>query len=274
MSRSSNEVNEPKPPARRDLERRVVEAVQVPRVVKSRAKRSVTEAAEARNPWVDLPGSSGKAPGRARDWVAVLLVRGDRVVGRRVQDLSPAGAQQLDLGIAQIDAAVARAQRDGMLPDTNIGDPSIGDEERRLFEQGGFDTAPRREGEPNALAAAAVEVATLLDESLPVADAAALLGVNESRVRQRLTSRPPSLIGIKDGRAWRVPRYQFARGRLVPGLERVIARLPGALHPVALRRFLETASEELVIAGRAVAPIDWLRRGNDPETVAALSQDL
>ena len=53
--------------------------------------------------------------------------------------------------------------------------------------------------------------------SLGVEEAARRLGVNPSRVRQRLAER--SLYGLKDGSTWLLPAFQFLAEGLVPGVE-------------------------------------------------------
>ncbi len=106
-------------------------------------------------------------------------------------------------------------------------------------------------------------------------EVARLLGVDDSRVRQRLTKR--SLYGIKLPDGWRLPAFQFdpARpGRLVPGIGRVLPRLDPALHPVAVYRWFTLPNVDLVLDDTPVSPLDWLRSGGDPTEVAALAADL
>ncbi|HEV3164866.1 MAG TPA: helix-turn-helix domain-containing protein, partial [Isosphaeraceae bacterium] len=82
----------------------------------------------------------------------------------------------------------------------------------------------------------AAEFAALMATALSVSEAAALLGVDKSRVRQRLAK--GTLYGIKPGGAWRLPRFQFTSGGQVPGIDRVLQAVPGTLHPVAVQRWL------------------------------------
>ena len=55
----------------------------------------------------------------------------------------------------------------------------------------------------------------LLEESLSAAQAANLLKVDVSRIRQRLRER--SLFGLEHEGSWRLPRFQFERRRVIPG---------------------------------------------------------
>ncbi len=64
-----------------------------------------------------------------------------------------------------------------------------------------------------------------------MAEAARLLGVDPSRVRQRLGER--TLYGVKTARGWRLPAFQFdldQPDRLVPGIGALIEQEP---HPWA-----------------------------------------
>lgn len=149
-------------------------------------------------------------------------------------------------------------------------------EEERVLLSGGLDTSPLRAGEEEPLIETALEYARLLQSSLSVEQAARLLGVNPSRVRQRLTARPPTLYGIKEGKAWRVPRFQFAGRKPIPGVPAVIGALPPDLHPVAVRRWLTTPHPDLRVGpdARPVAPLEWLRTGRAPGVVADLARGI
>jgi hypothetical protein len=53
---------------------------------------------------------------------------------------------------------------------------------------------------------------------ISAAEAAKLLHVDVSRVRQRLRER--SLFGIEHEGSWRLPRFQFERRLVIPGLHK------------------------------------------------------
>lgn len=154
-------------------------------------------------------------------------------------------------------------------------------QERAALERAGFSFAPLPGaiGEGAAaydpLARTVAEYAALLATAWPAPQAARWLGVDASRVRQRLARR--SLYGIKLAGGWRLPAFQFDApppGRLVPGIERVLPRLDPALHPVGVYRWFTQPNPDLVVAGEPVSPLDWLRTGGNPAEAAALAADL
>lgn len=122
---------------------------------------------------------------------------------------------------------------------------------------------------------AAAAYQQLRAHSLSVEDAAKRLGVNASRVRQRLAAR--SLYGLKEGNAWQLPAFQFVADGLVPGLDVVLRRLPADLSPLAVARWLATPNPDLTTrddAERPLSPRQWLLEGNAPEAAAALAAAL
>lgn len=144
-----------------------------------------------------------------------------------------------------------------------------------LLERGGLELDRLEFGLEDPIARAAFEYAALRATALTTQQAAKRLGVNDSRVRQRLAER--TLYGIKSGDEWRLPAFQFARKGLVPGIERVFPRLPRSLNPVAMHRWFQTANpdlEEKAGKGAGLTPLQWLRSGNDPDTVAELAVHL
>jgi hypothetical protein len=146
--------------------------------------------------------------------------------------------------------------------------------EAAVLERGGVDLAPPPADADDPLLATAVEYAALLATALSVDEAATLLGVHPSRVRQRLTAR--TLYGIRHANVWRLPRFQFAGSRLVPGAERVFPALAPGAHPVAVARWFTAPDADLVVGPdeRSVSPRDWLAGGGDPGEVARLAAEL
>lgn len=126
--------------------------------------------------------------------------------------------------------------------------------EEKVLTAGGFDLLPVRAEAADPVARATAEYARLLHDSLSVVEAARRLGVNESRARQRLTSAPRSLFGVKHGREWRLPGFQFTERGLVPGIERAIKPLDPAIHPVAC-----------TVGSRRKTPTSPSMRGEAPE---------
>lgn len=152
------------------------------------------------------------------------------------------------------------------------------------LERGGLDLSPEDLAEDDPLARTVTKYTALLETSLSTAEAAELLEVDRSRIRQRLTARPPTLYGIRlsDG-SWRIPRFQFAERRLLPGLGEVVARLDPELHPVAAVRWFTTPSVDLLVEdpnappellGKLLSPREWLLDGLSPRSVADLAETL
>ncbi len=146
--------------------------------------------------------------------------------------------------------------------------------EAAVLERGGVDLAPETPDDEDPLLATAIEYAAVLVTALSVDEAAALLGVHPSRVRQRLTAR--TLYGIRDGNVWRLPRFQFVDGRLVPGAGRVMPTIPSGTHPVAVARWFTAPDADLVVGPdeTSVSPRDWLAGGGNPAEVARLAAEL
>ena len=114
----------------------------------------------------------------------------------------------------------------------------------------------------------------MLAESLNVEEAARMLKVDPSRIRQRLSGDPRSLFGVKTGKAWRIPRFQFDEKRVIPGIDAVIAKLPRDLSPVAVYRWFTSPNSELELDDETASPLDWLKGGGDSARVAELAAAL
>jgi hypothetical protein len=179
--------------------------------------------------------------------------------------------------IAEIEGAVREMLARSVGPGGPASESALTDDEERALVSGGFDTSPLRPEEDEPLAQTALEFARLLQSSLSVEQAARVLGVDPSRVRQRLSGDRRTLYGVKEGRAWRVPKFQFAGKKQVPGIGAVVAVLPRDLHPVAVHRWFTTRNPDLHVAAeedQSVAPLDWLRSGRAPAPVVELARSL
>ncbi len=146
--------------------------------------------------------------------------------------------------------------------------------ELEVLERGGFDTRPRRLRRKDPLARTIAGYAALLETGLTTREASERLGVNQSRIRQKLTSKPPSLYGIRIEGKWRLPLFQFTLKGIVPGIELAIANLDSELHPLAVYRWFTIPNPDLQVDEEPLSPLDWLRSGNDPEVVARLAADI
>jgi excisionase family DNA binding protein len=108
--------------------------------------------------------------------------------------------------------------------------------------------------------------------SLTAREAAARLGVEQSRVRQMLGER--SLLGFKDGNEWRLLELQFADDQLVPNIRQVVRALPAELPISAAANWLMTPEPDLELDGEPVSPLRWLTEGGPADPVVALAADL
>ena len=134
------------------------------------------------------------------------------------------------------------------------------------------DTPSRVRNDP--LIKSQAQYMTLLEESLSAAQAAKLLGVDVSRVRQRLRDR--SLFGVEHDSTWRLPRFQFERRRVIPGLARVLKALPEGLLPLDLVDWFVSPDAGLQLESEVVAlsPREWLVSGRPVEAVLAAVSEL
>lgn len=142
-------------------------------------------------------------------------------------------------------------------------------DEIAALRRGGFAVEPQPREATSMLARTATTFAALLATSWTVTDVAAALGVDASRVRQRLLAR--TLYGIKLREGWQLPAWQFDGDALLPGLDRVLPALNPALHPVAVLRWMTTPNTDLEADGMAFSPRDWLWAGYDPARVVDLA---
>lgn len=149
--------------------------------------------------------------------------------------------------------------------------------EQAILRRGGANLKDSDFGAEDPLLRGKSEYLSLLEASLTTAQTAKLLGVNESRVRQRLTSRPPSLFGIKRGAEWLIPSFQFEGGKIIPHLERVIAKLDANLHPVSFWRWFTSPDVDLAAKDSpegGFSPREWLLRGLAVADVEESAEDL
>lgn len=111
--------------------------------------------------------------------------------------------------------------------------------------------------------------------SLSVEQASRRLGVNTSRVRQRLAER--SLYGFKEGSTWVLPSFQFLGKGLVPGIDVVLRSLPPDIGPLGVVQWFSIPNPDLYTRDdeeRAQTPLQWLLAGNPPGPAAELAAYL
>jgi hypothetical protein len=119
-----------------------------------------------------------------------------------------------------------------------------------------------------------VDYMAVVDTSLTAAEAAQLLGVDVSRIRQRLRQR--SLFGVDYEGEWRLPRFQFERNKPLPGLGEVLAALPAELNALEIAEWILTPNPDLEVdrQARVLSPREWLLRGLPSRRLAELARNL
>jgi len=112
----------------------------------------------------------------------------------------------------------------------------------------------------------------LLETSYSTVQAAKCLKVDASRVRQRL--REHSLFGIDYDGEKRLPRFQFERQHVIPGMREVLAALPKALNPLDVAEWFLSPNPDLEIDAQEMplSPREWLLQGQAVEPVVKLAQ--
>ncbi|SFT64968.1 hypothetical protein SAMN04487904_10565 [Actinopolyspora lacussalsi subsp. righensis] len=150
-------------------------------------------------------------------------------------------------------------------------DPSahFDESERAALTETGLDLSPLAEQETDPRARAVAEQTVLRDTALSVGQAAEIVGVDSSRIRHRVASR--RLIGWKDRGGWRLPAWQFTEDDVLPGLETVLAAMPGDQPALVLANFMTTPQQDLDLGDRPVSPRDWLMAYGNPQRVAELA---
>lgn len=115
----------------------------------------------------------------------------------------------------------------------------------------------------------AERLAGSLASSVSIPEAALLLGVDRSRVSQRISQ--GSLWAFSAGRSKRLPDWQFTiYGRVLPGLAVVIAAIPRGVAPLTVAAFMGEPQPELAYR----TPSAHLVEGGDPSDVAELLAGL
>ena len=159
------------------------------------------------------------------------------------------------------------------LPAIKPGAASLTQDEVRILDAAGFVE------DPVAFAQAAADIvahtALLINTAYTGPEVAALLGINESRVRQRRLAR--TLWAIESDGNWVYPTIQFEVNlktgkpdKQIRGLEQVFAALPLGLHPAAVAGLLRTPQTELQVDGQPRSIVEWLRSGGPVDPVLHL----
>jgi hypothetical protein len=180
-------------------------------------------------------------------------------------------AREVRWQLAGAEAAVEEVARARPAP----AGPQLTAAEAAMLDEAGMGEGPM--DVPSPLERTRIELELLVRGSLTIDEAARTLGVSTSRLRQRLSPSHRTLYGIKQGRSWRIPRFQFeAKNRLVRGIDRVLPRIRNDAHPLEVREWFTMPHQDLVVGdddGR-VTPKAWLSSGRPAEIVAELAEEL
>lgn len=143
--------------------------------------------------------------------------------------------------------------------------------ELSALEAVGLSTAPFVAAADDPLMESIGDYMALLETSYTTSEAAKYLQVDASRIRQRLRER--SLYGIDYDGEKRLPRFQFERAKVIPGMREVLAALSEGLNPLDVAEWFLSPNPDLEGAGEeTLSPREWLLSGKPVEAVAALAR--
>jgi hypothetical protein len=137
----------------------------------------------------------------------------------------------------------------------------------------GLSLSPWKDGaKQDPLTQSTMDYMALLETSYTTSEAANYLQVDASRIRQRLRER--SLYGIDYDGEKRLPRFQFERKRVVPGIREVLAALPKELNPLDVAQWFLLPNPDLEIDSQEMplSPREWLLKGQPVQPVVKLAQ--
>lgn len=148
----------------------------------------------------------------------------------------------------------------------------FGEAQQSTLRKLGASLQPLRADELGPIAGLAAAHAEVVSRSTTVSALANRLGVDPSRVRQRIYAR--FLYAFKHRGGWLIPNFQLEPNSVIPGVEAVVWKLSPRLHPVAVSRWFTTPNSDLTLDDEEVSPIAWLSSGGQPDRVAALAGSI
>jgi len=184
-----------------------------------------------------------------------------------------------EAGIKDIDSLAAAAAdflRSHPIYPINPMNNALSEQEESFLEQGGAAGVGRHhcENATENVTAVAGEYAQMVSAAYTQREAADILGVSTSRIRQRIDAGTLYAINCSLGRV--CPRFQFVDHGTLPGLDAVLTATNHNAHPIAVQRFFLSINSDLESSelGCALSPRDWLLTGHAPEPVVLLAQEL
>lgn len=112
------------------------------------------------------------------------------------------------------------------------------------------------------------QLSSALSGSISIKEAAAMLGVDRSRVARRITGKTLWAFDLRGSR--RIPRWQFLGDELLPGLDAIVRAIPRGITPAVLDVFMHTSQPDCDDR----TAIEHLAGGGDPALVAGFIADL
>ena len=112
------------------------------------------------------------------------------------------------------------------------------------------------------------QLTSALSGSVSIKEAAAILGVDRSRVSRRITGKALWVFDLQGSR--RIPRWQFLGDELLPGLDVIVPAIPRSTTPAVLDVFMHTPQPDFDDR----TPTEHLAAGGDPALVAGFIADL
>jgi hypothetical protein len=112
------------------------------------------------------------------------------------------------------------------------------------------------------------QLSSAVSGSVSIKEAAAILGVDRSRVSRRITGKALWAFDLQGSR--RIPRWQLLGEELLPGLEVIVPAIPRDTTPAVMDVFMHTGQPDFDDR----TPIEHLAAGGDPSLVAGFIADL
>ena len=233
--------------------------------------RRAVEKADQKEP-IEMRLSGSALPVKKDEIVVMVFGAREALVCRRKVGGKTLKLRELGLWMESADRAIQELASAGASEA-----PQLTSSEAALLDEVGLTEGDRTR--PGAFERSRIDFDLLLQrESLTLEQAAKALGVSTARLRQRLSPNKRTLYGVKDGRAWRIPKFQFDRkGKQVRGIGKVLPHIRPDAHPLSVRAWFTMPHQDLIVGdddGQPVPPVEWLSSGRPVETVAELAEEI
>ena len=143
-------------------------------------------------------------------------------------------------------------------------------EEASILDAAGLDISEAvANGESDPAAETVEDYMEILASSMSVQEAAAILRVDPSRIRQMIRGR--SMAAISERGRYLIPKFQFSGDRLIPSFESVYSAASSDVPLILFYRWFTQPSPDLPQGedeqGPDLSPREWLLAGFDPAPV-------